>query len=193
MIAEIKQGINNTDNIKQTSDQEILLTAGYESKDEVKLLGAICSANLKRWTVKDTPENRKKFAKWIQEENEGASVEEIIVPESNVKASSQAKTIEQKKVKRTKEKSERKIQAEEIKKMKSSLEVLETKRFVDDLSKNAKKIAEIFGCADSYEQNRTNTLKFFRYAKEEDFKKIKVAIAPIIKKVLQSLVTTKEK
>jgi ribonuclease HI len=44
----------------------ILLRSSFAEKDEVKKLGARWDPSQKSWWVADTPENQKKFSKWIQ-------------------------------------------------------------------------------------------------------------------------------
>lgn len=43
----------------------IYLNCPFSEKDEVKKLGARWNAKSKKWTVKDTPENKEKFSKWM--------------------------------------------------------------------------------------------------------------------------------
>lgn len=44
---------------------KLILNCPFNEKDEVKKLGARWNADMKKWTIIDSVENREKFAKWI--------------------------------------------------------------------------------------------------------------------------------
>jgi ribonuclease HI len=50
----------------KTSDAVLHLNCPFAQKDEAKQMGARWDSTSKKWTVKDTPDNRARFSKWLQ-------------------------------------------------------------------------------------------------------------------------------
>lgn len=54
-----------TDTYEPSNKSKLILNCPFNEKDEVKKLGARWNADMKKWTIIDSVDNREKFAKWL--------------------------------------------------------------------------------------------------------------------------------